>query len=147
MCPFQFMVTPRDRGWITCSRRLIIRITEYPYLAWDTHWKTHSSTCTNVKDMCTCMLCSVGHWSVYIKALPQQYHGRWGSDCMRRFGEQNFFQGGTSFRAWAYRKIKMRSVRRNPSHIPEVRFMIAALTDLLEFFTIIRAQLHLKIAL
>ena len=64
---------------------------------------------------------------------------------MRRLGEQYFLQGGTPFRGCVHREIIMRSARRNPSHIPEVRFVIAALTDLLEFFTIIKAQLHLKI--
>ena len=84
---------------------------------------------------------------MYTKALPQRYHGRRGNDYMRRLGDQYFFQGGTPFRGWVHREITMRSARRNPSHIPEVRFIIAVLTALLEFFTIIRAQLHLKTAL
>ena len=109
------------------------------------HWKPHSSTCANVKDRCTCMSCSVGHQSIHAKALPKQCNGRRGNSCMRRFGEQYFFQGGTPFLEWVCREIIKRSVRMNPSYILEVAFMIAVLTDLLEFFTIIKAQLHLKI--
>ena len=112
------------------------------FLAWDMHWKAHSSTCANVKDRHSSMLCFIGHWS---KALSRQYHGRQGNDYMRRFGEQNFFRGGTPFRWWICREILMKSAQRNPLHISEVNIMIAALTDLLKNFTIIRAQIHLKI--
>ena len=93
------------------------------------------------------MPCSVGHRPIYMQARPRQHHKRMPNECMWRFGGLNFFQGGTTFQRCIHREIIMMSVRESITHILEIRVVIAAATDLLEFLKIIEAHHHLRTAL
>ena len=65
------------------------------------------------------------------------------NECMWTFGGLNFFQGGTTFHWCIPREIFIMSVRESITHILEIRVVIAAASDLLEFFKIIKARHHL----
>ena len=82
-----------------------------------------------------------------MQARPRQHHERMRNDCTWRFGGLNFFQGGTPFHRCIHREIFMTSVWANSINILEIRAVIAAATDLLEFFKIIKAHHHLRTAL
>ena len=56
-----------------------------------------------------------------------------------------FSRVGPLSACWIHREIFLRSARTNITNIPEIRFVIAAATDLLEIFKTIKAHHHLKI--
>ena len=93
------------------------------------------------------MPCSVGHRPIHMQARPRQHHERMRNECIWRSGGLYFFQGGAHFHRCIHCDIFIRSARANIIHILEIRVLIAAATDLLEFFQIIKAHHHLKTAL
>ena len=105
------------------------------------------NTYDNVKVSCSCMPCSIGHLPICIQARPRQHHERMRNECMLRFGGLYFFQGGTLFHQSIHREIFIRVVRENNTHILQIKIVIPAAIDLLEFFKIIKAHHHLKTAL
>ena len=70
-----------------------------------------------------------------MQARPRQHHERLRKECIWRLGGLYFFQGGTPFHRYIHRDYFTRSARANIiMHILEIRVLIAAATDLLDFF-------------